>query len=119
MQQGQRLSFSDEKKASSGQIRGVDPSSGRRFQFRPTGQLYISGGLLHLIRLDPLWLYLHVLFPLMPQILDEIGVDMAVAAPRAGAKKVAGKQQQSAAEEDEEQQADMDALTSRLANLKS
>ena len=55
----------------------------------------------------------------MPQILDEIGVDMAVAAPRAGAKKVAGKQQQSAAEEDEEQQADMDALTSRLANLKS
>ena len=51
------------------------------------------------------------------QVLDEIGVDIAAAAPRAHAKKVPQKQ----AEEQEaaEVENDMDALTARLANLKS
>lgn len=51
------------------------------------------------------------------QVLDEIGVDVAVAAPRAAGKKVASKASVAADAEAEDE--DLDALTSRLANLKS
>ena len=57
-------------------------------------------------------------FVFQSQVLDEIGIDVASAAPRAAGKKVAGKAAAGAQEEDASQQ-DIDELASRLANLRS
>lgn len=53
------------------------------------------------------------------QVLDEIGIDIATAAPTAK-RNAAAKQRQAAAEvDDEAAQKDMDELAGRLANLKA